>query len=98
MCSNPDLDKHAVELVFSQQNTIVQHLPLYFTNLQVHKQERHKHLGLLLDAKISFVEHINVNKAYRIIWSLRFLLKYLRLRSLDHDYMTMIRSPWTTVT
>ena len=93
MCFNPDPDKQAVELLFSQKNTIVPHPPLYFNNLHVHKQERHKHLGLLLDAKLSFVEHINekVNKAYRIIGTLRFLSKYLPLHSLDQIYETMIR-------
>ena len=60
----------------------------------MHKHERHKHLGLLLDSKLSFVEHINekVNKAYRIIGTLRFLSKYLPLHSLDQIYTTMIRS------
>ena len=91
MCFNPDPDKQAVELLFSQKNTILPHSPLYFNNLHVHKQERHKHLGLLLDAKLSFVEHINekVNKASRIIRTLRFLSKYLPLHSLDQ---TMIHS------
>ena len=80
-------------IAFLSKNTFVQHPPLYFNNLHVHKQERHKHLGLL-DAKLSFVEHINekVNKAYRIIGTLRFLLKYLPLHSLDQIYKTMVRS------
>ena len=39
--------------------------------------KKDKHLGLLLNAKLSFVEHIyeRVNKAYRIIGTLRFLSK-----------------------
>ena len=35
----------------------------------MYKQQKHKHLGLLLDTKLSFVEYVNdkVNKAYKLI-------------------------------
>ena len=66
------------------ENNTVQHPPLYFNNAQVHKKKKHKHLGLLLDTKLSFLEHINekINKTYKIIGTLRFLSKYLPLHSL----------------
>ena len=94
MCFNPDPDKQAVELLFSRKNTILQHPTLYFNNVHVHKQEKHKHLGLLLDTKLSFVEHVDekVNKAYKLIGTLRFLSKHLPLHSLDRIYKMMIRS------
>ena len=94
MSFNPDPDKQAVELLFSRKNTTVQHPPLYFNNTQVHKEEKHKHLGLLLDTKLSFLEHIieKINKTYKIIGTLRFLSKYLPLHSLDQIYKMMIRS------
>ena len=59
---NPDPDKQPVEVLFSRKNTTVQHPPnppLYFNNAQVHEEEKHKHLGLLLHTKLSFLEHIN---------------------------------------
>ena len=94
MSFNPDPDKQAVEVLFSQNNNTVQHPPLYFNNAQVHKEEKHKHLGLLLDTKLSFLEHINekINKKYKIIETLRFLSKYLPLHSLDRIYKMMICS------
>ena len=84
MSFNPDPDKQAT----------VEQPPLYFNNAKVHKEEKHKHLGLLLDTKLSFHEHINekVNKTYKIIGTLRFLSKYLTLHSLGQIYKTMICS------
>ena len=92
MFFNPDPDKQAVEVLFSRKNNTVQHPPLYFNNA-LHKEENHKHLGLLLDTKLSFIEHNEkIKKTYKIIGTLRFLSKYLPLHSLDQIYKMMIRS------
>ena len=91
---NPGHDKEAVEVFFSRKTNTVQQPALYFSNALVHKEEKHRHLDLLLDTKLSFLEHINekINKTYKIIGTLRFLSKYLPLHSLDKIYKMMIRS------
>ena len=58
---NPDPCKQATELLFSQKKYPTYHLPLLFNGNEVSKKVNdHKHLGLILDKKLSFEKHINV--------------------------------------
>ena len=93
MSFNPDPEKQAVEVLFSQKQINRLHPPLFFNGIQVKSQDKHKHLGLLLDTKLSFFDHISekINKSYKIIGTLRFLSKYLSLHSLDQIYKMMVR-------
>ena len=56
---NPDQTKQAEEIIFSQKRNKVFHPPIYFNNIEVKRVEDHKHLGLVLDSKLSFTKHIN---------------------------------------
>ena len=60
---NPDPSKQATELLFSCKKNRIVHPPLILNNQVVKKVEYHKHLGLILDSSLSFVNHINAKIA-----------------------------------
>ena len=76
---NPDPNKQAVEVLFSQNIISPYYPPIYFNGCTVSKVNVHKHLGLNLDSKLSFVSHINekINKARKLIGILKYLSQYL---------------------
>ena len=88
MSFNPDPKKQAVEMLFSHKRKIRP----YFNGTLVCRVEQHKQLGLILDTKLTFAEHINekILKAYKIIGTLRYLSCYLLLKPLDQIYKMMI--------
>ena len=57
------------------------------------KKKFHRHLGLTLDSKLAFTEHINdkIKIANRFIGVLKYLSKYLPLKTLDQMYKMFIR-------
>ena len=59
MAFNPDPNKQAVEILFSQKKKEVYHPPLYFNSSSVISVDSHKHLDLILDTKLSFLNHVN---------------------------------------
>ena len=63
MAFNPDPSKQAIELIFSQKKIKIAHPPLYFNDIQVKSVDYHKHLGLTLDTKLTFVHHINEERS-----------------------------------
>ena len=58
MSFNPDRSKQAVELIFSRTNTKTKHPVLLFNKTPVSAVLQHKHLGMILDSKLSFSAHI----------------------------------------
>ena len=58
MSFNPDPTKQAEEIIFSQKLKKVNHPPIFFNNIEVKRVNDHKHLGLILDAKLSFTKHV----------------------------------------
>ena len=59
MSFNPDLNKQAVEVIFSHKTGQQNILKIYFNNVELKRVPEQKHLGLILDLKLSFVSHIN---------------------------------------
>ena len=53
MSFNPDPSKRAVKLRFSTRNAQVHHPDIFFTGVPVDKVTTHKHLGIILDSKLS---------------------------------------------
>ena len=91
MSFNPDLSKQAVEVIFSHK-TGKQNIPkIYFNNVEVKRVPEHKHLGLILDSKLSFVSHINekISIARKGIGILKYLSRYLSVKTLDQIYKIM---------
>ena len=59
MLFNPDLCKPAQEVVFSRKKKTQSHPAISFNNIQVERTSYQKHLGLLLDEKLNFKQHVD---------------------------------------
>ena len=55
---NPDPTKPAQELTFSHKFQMINHPPLFFNKNVVAQTSLQKHLGMHLDRKLSFSEHL----------------------------------------
>ena len=57
MLFNPDISKQVQEIIFSRKKNNTSHPSLYFNDTRMQRQSLQKHLGLLLNEKLSFLEH-----------------------------------------
>ena len=91
---NLDLTKQATELLFSCKKNRPNHPSLIFNEFVVPKVKEQKHLGLTLDSKLSFERHVNekVIKAKKRIGIIKYLSKFLHIKTLDQMYKALIRS------
>ena len=66
---NPDPNKQAIEVHFSNKHDKENYQPLQFNSTDVQMADSHKHLGLILDSKLNFNEHIErkITKCNEII-------------------------------
>ena len=55
---NPDHTKQAQEVIFSRKKTVSVHPVVYFNNTPVISTATHKHLGMILDSKLSYENHL----------------------------------------
>ena len=55
---NPDPKKQAQEVIFSRKTKKLNHPPLTFSKSTVSQSTYQKHLGMILDASLSFDEHL----------------------------------------
>ena len=74
MSLNPDVFKQAQEVIFSRKKNINNHPVVFFNNLPINRKSTQKHLGLLLDEKSNFSEHIN-EKLKKVTESINLLRK-----------------------
>ena len=92
MSFNLDSTKPAYEVVFSRKKYI-HYPPITFNNLPVKRVQFHKHLGLTLDSKLNFNEHISsifsvVNKLTPVLRQLQIVLPWHSLLTI---YKALIR-------
>ena len=94
MSFNPDPSKQAQEVIFSRKNNKLCHPDLIFNQTKVNRTSSQKHLGLLLDEKLNFKEHIKVliDKASKGISVIRKLRYQVPRDSLVSLYKCFIRS------
>ena len=65
MIFNPNASKQAQEVIFSRKIKKPNHHPLVFNNTIVSQTNSRKHLGVTLDLKLTFEEHLlNVYKTF----------------------------------
>ena len=93
MSFNPDPNKQAVQVIFSNKAATQNHPKIYFNNNEVIQVFEHKHLGLTLDSKLSFATHINdkVQIARKGIGVIKYLSRYLSVTTLDQIYKMYVR-------
>ena len=94
MLFNPDASKPAQEVLFSRKKKIQNHPTMSLNNVQVQRVSYEKPLGILLDEKLNFKQHIyiaisKVNKGISIIKKLKHNL--LR-KSLVTIYKAFLRA------
>ena len=89
----PDRSKQAEEVAFSRKTSIQVHPVLTFDNSPVMKTTHHEHLGLILDEKLNFKEHLKdkMSKAYKGIAVLRKLQNVIPRNSQLTIYISFIR-------
>ena len=77
MSFNPDPSKQAQEIIFSRKTKKICHPSLRFNNSIVSQSLYQKHLGIFLDARLTFEEHMKVitTKVNKTIGLLRKLPK-----------------------
>ena len=59
MSFNPDPIKQAIEVLFSKKRSNVLHPDLFFNGSKIDSMSSHKHLGMILDNKLDFNEHLS---------------------------------------
>ena len=66
MLFNTDSKKTAHEVIFSRKKYEVTHPSVFYNDIEVFFTDSKKHLGLVLDYKLTFKKHIwdKLNKAY----------------------------------
>ena len=55
MYFDPEPNKQAVEVLFSTKEKYLIHPPVFFNGIEVTRVDEHKHLGLILDPKLTFI-------------------------------------------
>ena len=90
MSFNPDPSKPAQEVIFSRKLKTVPHPSVTFNNNALSLCPAQKHLGLVLDSKLTFNEHINhiLSKVNKSIGLLRKFQSVLPRSSLLTTYKT----------
>ena len=75
MSFNPDPSKQAQEVIFSRKHQNISHPSIYFDNNPIESVSSQKHLGMILDTKLNFQEHIKnmLTKVNKTIGLLRKL-------------------------
>ena len=90
---NPDPNKHAQEVIFSKKAESNNSLPLAFNKTEVRTCPSQKHLGLILDKRFNFTEHINskISKRDKLIGIIKRLSISFPRNALLRIYKSFIR-------
>ena len=90
---NPDLTKQAQEVIFSRKLSNPVHPKLTFNNSHVSQTESQKHIGLILDNKLNFNEHLKgvLDKISKTIGLVRKFQPIFPRFSLLTIYKTFVR-------
>ena len=93
MSFNPDPSKQAQEVIFSRKLNKDYHPPLAFNNNNVPETDSQKHLGIILDNRLSFANHLKMilNKVNKTVGLLRKLHNILPRPALLTIYKSFIR-------
>ena len=92
MFFNPDPSKAAQEALFSRKKKTQSHPEISLNNIRVGRSSYQKHLGLILDEKLNFKEHIDnaiskINKGIAVIKKLRYSLPHKSLITIYEAFL-----------
>ena len=90
---NPDPTKQATEVIFFCKKTSPNHPQLIFNGIAIANVNDQKHLGLILDSRLSFEKHLNekVIKAKKHV-GIKHPSKFLPLKTLAQMYKVLVHS------
>ena len=90
---NPDPNKQAIEVCFSNKRDNENYQPLQFNSTDLQIADSQKHLGSILDFKLNFKEHIKrkITKCNKIIGLMKKLPLILSRKSLLTIYKSFVR-------
>ena len=91
---NPDPTKQVQEIILSRNVQMINHPPLFFNQNFVPQTPLQKHLGIYLDSKLNFSEHLKsiFQKTNKTIGPLRKLQTLIPRALLKTIYKSFIRS------
>ena len=91
---NPDPNKQASAILFYCKESSPNYPQLIFNGTSVAKVNEQKHLGLILDSKLTSEKHLNekIIKAKKNVGVLKHLSKFLPLKTLDQMYKALVHS------
>jgi hypothetical protein len=93
MSFNPDPNKQAAEVIFSKKRIPVIQPAIFFNNSPVSVAPSQKHLGLVLDGKLNFDQHLNekISKANKGVGLLKHLSPVVPRKALLSVYKAFVR-------
>ena len=93
MFFNPDPNKQAREVCFSNTRNKRKYPTFHFNSAKIQVADSQKHLGLVLDSKLNFNEHIEskIIKYIKIIGLIKKLSQILSRKNLLTIYKSFIR-------
>ncbi|MCH2389817.1 MAG: reverse transcriptase family protein [Nitrospinales bacterium] len=93
MVFNPDIQKQAIEVSFSNKRTPSVPETLDFNHIPVRQESETKHLGMILDSKLNFNSHIaeKISKANQGLGVMQQLSKWIPRRTLEEIYKLYVR-------
>ena len=93
MIFNPDISKQAVEVVFSKKQPPSVYTDLTFNGIPVKKVSETKHLGVILDSKLSFKSHISakISIARKGVGIIKKIYPFVSRKTLNDVYKMYIR-------
>ena len=93
MLFNTDSAKPGHKVIFSKKKTEATHPSVFYDNIEVFRTDSQKHLGLVLDNKLTFKKHIKdkLNKVYYYVGKIKRLRDILPRESLVTIHKSFIR-------
>ena len=90
---NPDINKQAVQVIFSQKKNKSIHPSLFFNGAPVVMKDEQKYFGMILDSALNFHSHVKekIVSARRGIGVIHYLSKCVSRDVLDQMYKLYVR-------
>ena len=89
------VSKHVEEVISSRKKTLSSHLLAFFNNLPIKRESSQKHLGLFLDERLPFLEHIHekikkITKSINLLRKLNLILPGSSLSIIYKSFVNLI--------